>query len=61
MDGGINWQRMLIFAPVAIALGILEANGPEILGKYARLLELIVPLLFIALFLLCVRMFPPKS
>jgi hypothetical protein len=52
----ISWRTSLIFAPLAILLGILTADASEIQGTLGKLVLIVEPLLFIGLFLLVQRL-----
>jgi len=52
----INWRTSLIFLPLAVLLGILTAYASEIRGTFGKLVLIVVPFLFIALFLLVQRL-----
>jgi uncharacterized membrane protein len=52
----IDWRTSLIFLPLAVLLGILTAYASEIRGTFGKLVLAVVPLLFVALFLLVQRL-----
>jgi hypothetical protein len=51
----MNWQRSLTFLAVCVVLGLLTAYLPEITGSYTKWAEPLIPLIFIALFLVIYR------
>ncbi len=51
----MNWQRSVTFLLACVVLGLLTADLPEIAGAYTKWAELVIPLIFIALFLVIYR------
>jgi hypothetical protein len=51
----MNWQRLVTFLLACVVLGLLTADLPKITGAYTKWAEALIPLIFIALFLVIYR------
>jgi hypothetical protein len=51
----MNWQQSVTWLLACVVLGLLTADLPKIMGAYTKWAEPVMPLLFIALFLVIYR------